>query len=55
MNPPELIHAPAPWSLVGNGYVMVDGSAFPDFTRGRVLGTLSVPKFLMASPEATIL
>jgi len=43
VSPARLIHA------------MVEGSAFPDFTRGRFLGTLSVPKFLMAFPEATIL
>jgi hypothetical protein len=42
-SPARLVHA------------RIDGAVFPDFTQGRILGTVAVPKFLMTFPEARIL
>lgn len=36
-------------------HAVIDDTTFPDFTRGRVLGTVSVPNFLMTFPRARII
>lgn len=36
-------------------HARIDGDVFPDFTQGRILGTMSVPRFLMTFPEARVL
>lgn len=36
-------------------YASIDGSVFPDFTRGFILGTVKIPHFLMTFPEARVL
>ncbi len=43
VSPARLVHA------------RIDGAVFPDFTQGRVLGTVAVPKFLMTFPQAVII